>query len=1146
MLSVAPGMVPIGNQPSGSLSGKIAYISAGHGWQWSSALNRWATDRPNLLSMVEDFGNQDQLTYYADYLLRAGATVVPMRPVGRQLNEVVVDNDSPDVGWTGSWSNNTAGPRWYDEDYGSGNDAIKYRFATVNSDSESATATYTPNIPQSGHYPVYTWVPSSSNRTNQLYKVNHTGGTTQIRVDHRLVGNGWVYLGTYFFGQGKTSERGSVQVSNFSQNGGSVVIADAIRFGNGMGDVPWGSSGIGTGNISGYPREDEGSIAWLWRGLGLSTSFSSPSSVIGTSNVSAPLRMASHMNSSSNPYGTSIYVGFHSNATTGNPETAVARGAIGLLHNNSPTPNQLALAVAMGRQINVDMRALDGVFEHEWSSRTTYSLAGSYGEITNSVASGDFDATIVEVAFHDNTQDAELLRDPKVREQLGRSTYEATLEHLHTFPGTTLQPANVTVPSPPVLHLVESGQLGQVSLQWSAGSSSSGGFSGVYGSPATGFRVYSSIDGFGFDGGSLVSGGATQSVTLSGYDSSLPYYFKVVAENAGGQSISSEVLTVLPNGGQRSVLIVNGFDRRERSQNFKQSYAFGGGTTERVWDRFNNSRDFAVQMHQAISDALPGLSVDSASNDAVISGSITLSDYDSVFWILGNESAADKTFSAVEQALVTNFIAAGGNFFSSGSEIGFELDGLNNGRSFYRDVLGATYVADSASTNQSSPAGGGIFAGLPSLSFSNGSAFSSLVDQMLNINSADRISSSPGSQDALQYSGGAGGIAGIQKVSTGNSGNTVILGFPIEAIVGRSNRAAYLDRVLEFFGHSNVGNAVVVASHVYHANSVFSNGGISGALDSGKNLVKEGPAAQTLDYSNLINSSRGINGVVFDIDGLPGQITANDFSFQMSPTGAYDTEVNTPANWVLAPSPTSVTVLNGTPSRVVLQWTDNAIANRWLRVTILANSNTGLSQPESYYLGHLLGETTGLDLGIFVVSFADISALRAAVGSSVDVASNFDIDKDGIVTFADISAMRGNVGGLLPAISVLSDNAGNGAGGSIGFAASFVSHDSSHIVNKPLASRSGSFDGTSNRSNEFRFGMSAGDLQSGDFTQLLIYKSRTKNTDQLLNSLLVYQENLPDGTAVDRGASVDDESISVRLELIDRALMQLGTLRFLD
>ena len=111
MMLAAAGLVPIGEQPEGGLSDKIVYTRAGHGWNWNSNVGRWATDRGNTNSIVEDFGNQDQTTLYVDYLLRAGATVVPLRPVGHQLNEVVLDNDSPGVTWSGSWSEVRA-KRW--------------------------------------------------------------------------------------------------------------------------------------------------------------------------------------------------------------------------------------------------------------------------------------------------------------------------------------------------------------------------------------------------------------------------------------------------------------------------------------------------------------------------------------------------------------------------------------------------------------------------------------------------------------------------------------------------------------------------------------------------------------------------------------------------------------------------------------------------------------------------------------------------------------------------------------------------------------------------------------------------------------------------------------------------------------------------
>jgi hypothetical protein len=80
----------------------------------------------------------------------------------------------------------------------------------------------------------------------------HTGGETRYRIPHYLVGNGWVHLGEYYFNAGSNAANGSAVISNLrSSTNGSVVIADAIRFGNGMGSVDRGSG------VSGYPREEE-------------------------------------------------------------------------------------------------------------------------------------------------------------------------------------------------------------------------------------------------------------------------------------------------------------------------------------------------------------------------------------------------------------------------------------------------------------------------------------------------------------------------------------------------------------------------------------------------------------------------------------------------------------------------------------------------------------------------------------------------------------------------------------------------------------------------------------------------------------------------------------------------------------------------
>ncbi len=1018
-LALAAGLVDIGSQPSGSLTGKVVFAAAGHGWQWNSALDRWATDRGNLLSIVEDFGNQDQLTYYVDYLHRSGATVVPMRPVGRQLNEAVLDDDSPDVTFTGAWSNNTAGPRWYDEDYGATVDPVKYRFASVNSQTETATATYAPNLPAAGFYPVYTWASHSTNRTNQLYKVNHSGGTTEVRVDHRNVGNGWVYLGMYHFEAGRSPEHGSVQISNRSSFGGSVVIADAIRFGNGMGDLPWNNSGIGNGSVSGYPREDEGSISWAWRGVGQGTGFSTPQSIVGTSNVSAPLRLAAEMHAPAAPYGTSVYVSFHSNATTGNPATATARGAIGLISSSSPTPNQAALALFMGRQLNVDMRALNGNFQHDWSTRTSNTLSGGFGEISNNWADGKFDATIVEVGFHDNTLDAELLRDSKVRRQLGRSTYEATLEHLFTHFGTTSRPANVTVPSSPLDVRVTSTEAGTVSLRWNPGLQSTGGFSGVHGSPATGYRIYASTNGYGFDGGTDVPGGTT-SVSLAGYDPDVAYFFKIVAENAGGQSHPSEVLAVTPDGGDRQVLIVNGFDRIDRSQNFKQPYAFGGTTTDRVWERYGNSRDYSVPVLQAIQTARPGVRVDSTSNEAVINGTVQLSQYQSVIWLLGTESVADQTFSPTEQTLVNQFVGGGGHLLVTGSEIAFDLDLRNNGRTFFRSTLGASYAADSSGSYVATPIVGGIFAGLNSFSFSSGAAFSSLVGQTYNVVFADVLNPQTGSASALRY-GVSGGVAAIQKPGTQGRGNVVTFGFPIETIANEQTRTQVIDRVLEFFDVDPVVAVPPKVVDVIVASSSWSAAMID-AVDGQATGAGNGLGLSLVGADQLVNLPwTGLDRIYLKFDQdvgptfLPSNLKLRGTNVEDYFTGAQLAYGQAGANVgaIMLASPLGNDALLLTLFDSITGPAGLALDGEWVDAASLVSGDGMAGGAFHFRIDSLPGDVN--DNG--GVNTADVLAANSQRGRLTTdlVTARFDVNGNGGVNTVDVLAVNALRGTILPA-----------------------------------------------------------------------------------------------------------------------------------
>ena len=120
------------------------------------------------------------------------------------------------------------------------------------------------------------------------------------------------------------------------------------------------------------------------------------------------------------------------------------------------------------------------------------------------------DATIIEVAFHDDVSDAAIMRDPNGRDQIARSTLQGAVQYFSLY-GSPLV-ANTNLPSAPTNVRVVSNASGAVTLNWAAGLSSP---AGVYGNPATGYKVYASVDGYGFDGGRVVAGVGTTTLTIT-------------------------------------------------------------------------------------------------------------------------------------------------------------------------------------------------------------------------------------------------------------------------------------------------------------------------------------------------------------------------------------------------------------------------------------------------------------------------------------------------------------------------------------------------------------------------------------------------------------------------------------------------------
>jgi hypothetical protein len=792
-------IAPAGTQPVGALSGRIVFTSAGHGWDWTGSA--WALGRDVLNAMSEDYGNIDQMTMFAFYCFNAGATVVPFRPIGFQTNEVVLDNVSLAVTWSGTWDDSTS------TTYFGAPGAVPYRYASLSA-IETATATYTPNIPMAGFYPVYTWVLSGGNRTNQLYRINHTGGQSLVRVPHHMVGNGWVYLGAYSFNAGSNAASGSVAISNLGEGavGASVVIADAIRFGNGKGDVDRG------GGISSYPREEEGSRYWVQCSLGQGQD----SGIYANGNVSAPPRMAAEMNreASGNMFKR-IYIGFHSNSSTDNTNTATARGDVGLYNDpslstnvapNSNTPNQRRLAEIIGTNVNNALKAITvPPFEVGWTNnRSSLIYARSdyaFGEINNNYINNEFDATIIEVAFHDNVYDAALLRDPKFRNWSARASYQAVVRYMNQFDGVPLN----FLPEPPV-NVRALATNNSILVSWSAPVSE--GNSG----PATGYMVYRSTDGYGLGNPVGVTGVGTTSLAFTNLAADTDYYFRVAATNAGGESFPSATVGCrrAANALSTRILFVNGFTRFDRTLDLRQTPAprqykppghnANSGTMDRVLPRSVNAFDYVVAHGKAISAA--GLmAFDSCQLQAVTNGTVSLTNYGILIWQCGNQSSADRTFNSAAQAKATAFLAAGGHLFVSGAEIAWDLDRASGpttaDRNFLHNQLHAWLINntnDDSGIYTFTPATGSIFTGNATGAFDDGS------QGIYWVGYPDAATpTGTGAAAALNYPGYSGGAAAVRYDGSAGGGKVIYFGFPFETITSASVRNPYLADILKYF-----------------------------------------------------------------------------------------------------------------------------------------------------------------------------------------------------------------------------------------------------------------------------------------------------------------------------------------------------------
>lgn len=762
MAGIASATPERADSHGGALSGATVYLSPGHGWWFTGG--RWTTQRGPWHNLVEDLSNAETVVQYlVPYLENAGARVFVTRERDFQTNMVIVEAGGPEVTLEGDWQRQQLAGTYNGDQF----------VARTVRGAATSRATFTPEIPEAGYYAVYAWYrpPERGRATRDAQIViRHTGGETLVPQDQNRDTRTWKYLGTYWFDAGSDAERGAVVVENTGRLRGGPIVVDAVRFGGGMGD--WVAE---DGTTSGRPRWEESGLYYA-QFMGLDPESSTQS----FNQVRAMPRYAEWEDEPAEK-GRSIYLAWHTNGSADHTMSGISTYIYGENAWGPPSdftgfPGGDALGSA------VHFRVLDAVrssWDAEWED--VGLICRWLGE-TNPESNNKMPAALLENGYHDNARDAAYILDPRFRRLSARAAYHGVLsyfvDHVDGFD------IDVRLPEPPTHLRVRKSGMNEVEVAWNPPPHDRG--DGVLGDAATGYRVYRSRNGKGFDSGTPVSG---TRVVLADFAPGHVEYIRVTATNDGGESLAGETLAISPAELRRTapVLLVNGFDRLDRGLNYIDKELFPGDRAERGILSRMNTYDYSIQHARALHHA--GFAFDACSNEAVIDGQVDLQDYKIVVWILGEESREDATFDGAERERVAAFLRGGGALFVSGAEIAWDLAGEGGtAPGFLREMLRAEFRADASGTHHVTAADEGIFAGMAGFGFEDGTGPAYPVEN------ADVIAPAGGAVAALYY-GASDQPAAIQYAG---NGRVVYLAFPFETITEEAARHEIMVRAMAF------------------------------------------------------------------------------------------------------------------------------------------------------------------------------------------------------------------------------------------------------------------------------------------------------------------------------------------------------------
>lgn len=563
------------------MNGRHIAMWQSHGMYYKIAENKWKWQRPALFQTTEDLFTQSFVVpFLVPMLENAGANVLLPRERDWHREEIIIDNDPSEsistrihgkLTTTGKWKTQKGGFADFKSVYTGTDNPFEagsvLKIATIKKGKE-AVASWSAAIPQRGVYSVYvSYTQADSNTSEARYTVHTAGGPVEVKVNQKMGGGSWIYIGSYEFMAGESE---LVSLSNISNASGNVV-ADAVKIGGGVGNIARSHKDSLESFTSGMPRFAEGARYFMqWSGI--------PESVWSQNEFDDDYRddlmsrgsWVKYLSGGSwaNPKakkGLKIPIDFsfawHTDAGS-RPDASII-GTLGIytlradrstvLPNGRPRATSKELTEMILSQIGND---LGKQWDSLWTIRDLWNKSYSESRTTGTPA------VLLELLSHQNFEDMKFGLDPMFRFSASRAVYKAMLKYLSMHYGCpyVVQPLPVKAFSARLGSQSSNGAYDYAQLRWQEQKDTLE----LTATPDR-FIIYTRVDNGGWDSGTEIKA----ELRYGYYSLNMPvdpghiYSYKVVAANDGGLSFPSEILSLgsPDSNNPAKITVVNAFHR---------------------------------------------------------------------------------------------------------------------------------------------------------------------------------------------------------------------------------------------------------------------------------------------------------------------------------------------------------------------------------------------------------------------------------------------------------------------------------------------------------------------------------------------------------------------------------------------------------